>query len=129
MCVHSLALLEIVLRIGMYIQIWFPMPSESIIYNTTSYNFEPGDHLAAIAVNRLFRRILEPLLWTVYNECKFHPGGFQAKVASRLFTLNNNCRHIRYLELLHRGTPRHLFQQPDLFQFQNCIQIRELKTS
>lgn len=124
-----LALPEIVLRIGLYIQIWLPVPSDSSIYKITTYDFQPNDLLAAIAVNRLFHKTLEPLLWTVYNECCFHPEGFLPKCASRLVTLNNSCQHIRYLELLHRAEPRHLFQQPDLFQFKNCTQLRELKLS
>ena len=126
---NPLALPEIVLRIGLYIRIWFPVPSDSTIYKITTYDFQPNDLLAAIAVNRLFRGTLEPLLWTVYNECCFHPKGFLPKCASRLITLNNSCQHIRYLELLHRAEPRHLFQQPDLFQFKNCTRLRELKLS
>ncbi|KAF9126127.1 hypothetical protein BGX30_000148 [Mortierella sp. GBA39] len=122
------ALPEIVPRIGLYIQIWFPVPSDSTIYKITTCDFQPNDLLAAIAVNRLFRHTLEPLLWTVYK-CCFHPKGFLSKCISRLVTLNNSCIYIRYLELLHRSEPWHLFQQPDLFQFKNCTQLRELKLS
>ncbi|KAF9335979.1 hypothetical protein BGZ91_010227 [Linnemannia elongata] len=129
MDINPLAIPEILLRIGLYIQVWFPIPSDSTIYDTTKYDFQPYDLLAAIAVNRLFRGTLEPLLWTVYNEGCFHPKGLLSKPASRLVTLNNSCQYIRYLELLHLEEPWHLFQQPDLFPFKNCTQLRELKLS
>lgn len=73
---HPLTLPEIVFRIGCTSRsgpLSHPITPSAIITHT----FEP-DNLAVIAVHRLFRSTLEPLLWTVYSVHDSHPRGLCA---------------------------------------------------
>ncbi|KAG0257458.1 hypothetical protein BGZ95_005237, partial [Linnemannia exigua] len=63
--IHPLSLPEIVLLIGKAIPLWIP---EDPLFGETAWMLRPKDLVAAISVNRLFRSVLTPLLWTVYYE-------------------------------------------------------------
>ncbi|KAF9126982.1 hypothetical protein BGW39_006197 [Mortierella sp. 14UC] len=133
------ALPEIIYRVGMFIPIWFP---RKVLDRQSDYDFKPKDLLAAMHVNRTFHDTLKPLLWIVYNESALEPrlykdphnNGFMVVTPpprngiSRL-TVNKNCRHIRYLELIQEGVPAFMFKQPTMFDFKDCTNLRELRLS
>ncbi|KAG0206364.1 hypothetical protein BGX33_007449 [Mortierella sp. NVP41] len=119
---HPLTLPEIVLCIGMHIQIWFPV-SPKRNNECLEYLFEPDDIVAAIAVNRPFHATLTSLLWTVYSETVFNPRGFKDHSTYPTATI------FRFLELSAQVLPMPMFQQSAMPQFQNCTHLQELKLS
>ncbi|KAF9126979.1 hypothetical protein BGW39_006194 [Mortierella sp. 14UC] len=129
----------IISRVGKYIPVWFPRQTRD---RSSEFDFKPKHLLSAMKVNRTFYAALSPYLWTVYNESALEPRLYKDSHTSNNFpavtlpstglgclTLSKNCRHIRYLGLVQDKLPSFMYQQPTMFDFKDCTNLRELRLS
>ncbi|KAF9415979.1 hypothetical protein BGZ94_010347 [Podila epigama] len=82
---------EMVLHIGWFVPLWF------------SNRFRPKDLISCITVCRLWRDLLTPLLWMVYDDSLFRVMNIPE------MTAHDNSQHIRYIRLfglIRREIPR-----------------------